>query len=152
MAQLMELQSAMAKAQSFVTSQRSGNHVAAQKERNIDMFSIQLQSHAETVDQKLRSVLEAGLPNVDPVVAEAEKVVKTLGQMRVEVRPWHCPRRDLYIRIWPEFATQISDMDIDTTKTILYQALRGSMRATKSVIGAANYMHTLVWQTHAATP
>ena len=99
MPQLMELQSEMAKAQSFGTSQRSSNHVAAQKERNIDTVSIQLQSHAKTVDQKLRSVLEAGLPNVDPVVAEAEKVVTNLGQMRVEVRPWHCPRRDSCIRI-----------------------------------------------------
>ena len=82
--QLMTLQSTMADAESIVASR--GNRG--------DVVASELRSHAEALDQKLAAVLSAGLPDADPVVADAKKLAKTLGKMRIEVQPRHCVYND----------------------------------------------------------
>ena len=84
MSQLKALGSTMADAESVVASRGNGGDVVASE----------LQIRAEALDQQLAAVLSAGLPDADPVVADAKKLAKTLGKMRIEVMPRHCVYND----------------------------------------------------------
>lgn len=80
--QLVALRRAMTESEALAVSRGNGEQVAASE----------LQSCAEALNQTLQAVLSAGLPDADPVVADANNLVKTVRDM---VRPHHCACSDV---------------------------------------------------------
>ena len=77
----MALQTAMDEVKSIVASRGDNDHVSASR----------LQSHADSLEEKLEALLATGFPNGDSAIADTKRLVKTLGEMRIKVLQRRCP-------------------------------------------------------------
>ena len=65
--------------------------IAASGGDNDHVSASRLQSHADTLEEKLEALLATGFSDEDSVIADTKRLIKTLGEMRIKVRQWRCP-------------------------------------------------------------